>query len=137
MKVLIWIGCIILNHIIQTIKSTIIACIPITDDKTLVLAEAVSWILWAVILGFCIKLAIILCKKWDWNQVEKKAAEAGMTVSEYGKHGLSEKFLAKLEELCNTIPFEQVKSQLKSCMKKGIITKEQYIILLQEYSTTK
>lgn len=60
-----------------------------------------------------------------------------MTVSEYAKHGLSEEFLAKLEEMCNTLPYEQVKSQLKDCVKKGKITKEQYIILLKEYSTTK
>jgi hypothetical protein len=69
--------------------------------------------------------------------VLKKASEANMTISEYGKQGLSEEFLAKLEEMCHTIPYEQVKSQLKACVKKGKITKEQYIILLNEYSTTK
>lgn len=82
-------------------------------------------------------LALKLCKKWDWHRAEKKAAEAGMTVSEYGRHGLSEKFLAKLEEMCNTLPYEQVKPQLKACVKSGKITKEQYTILLKGYCSKK
>ena len=82
-------------------------------------------------------LAYKLCKKWDWHQAEKKAAELRMSVTEYGRHGLSEEFLAKLEEMSNTLPYEQVKSQLKACVKKGKITKEQYTILLNEYCDKK
>lgn len=138
MKVLIWIGCLVLNYIMQSIKSAIIlVCFPITDDTSYVLAEGLSWLLWAVIVGFCVWLAIKLCKKLDWYSAMKKAAEEGMTVSEYGKHGLSEQFLAKLEEMCHTIPYEQIKSQLKACVRSGKITKEQYTILLEEYCNKK
>lgn len=120
MKVLIWIGCCSLPTLLTWTF----------DDFGIKLGGTI------LNVG-AIWLAFYLCKKWDWHQAEKKAAEAGMTVSEYGIHGLSEKFLAKLEELCNTVPYEQVKSQLKACVKSGKITKEQYIILLKEYSTKK
>ena len=84
--------------------------------------------------GAC--LALFLCKKWNWHQAEKKAAEAGMTVSEYGRHGLSQEFLADLEKKCKTWSYELVKSELKSYVRQGKITKEQCLILLKEYSTT-
>ena len=137
MKVLIWIGCMILNYIIQNISAAVLACIPVSNTGDAALIGLLGGLLLAASIGICIWLAITLCKKWDWYTVLKKAAEAEMTVSEYGKQGLSEEFLAKLEEMCHTIPYEQVKSQLKACVKKGKITKEQYIILLNEYSTTK
>jgi hypothetical protein len=117
MKVLIWIGCCALPTIITWTF----------DDFGIKLGGALLEV-------GAIWLAIHLCKKWDWHQAEKKAAEAGMTVSEYGRHGLSEKFLAKLEELSKTVLYDQLKSELKACVKKGIITKEQYTILLNEYS---
>lgn len=123
MKALIWIGCFLGNAIIQTI----------IKDCGIILGGIPS----ALLFGATWFIATKLCNKWDMYQVEKKAAEAGMTVSEYGRQGLSDEFLAKLEELCNTVPYEQVKAQLKVCVKKGKITKEQYIILLKEYSTTK
>lgn len=122
MKVLIWIGCCGAASIISMLLSDI---------------GIVGGLVGAILHGGAVWLAINLCKKRDWQQAEKKATEAGMTVSEYGKHGLSEEFLAKLEEMCHTLPYEQVKDQLKACVKKGKITKEQYIILLKEYSTTK
>ena len=137
MKVLIWIGCLVLNYIIQSISTAIVSCIPASNSTDAVIIGLLSGLLSAVSIGFCIWLASMLCKKWDWHQVEKKASEAGMTVSEYGKHGLSEKFLAKLEEMSNTLPYEQVKPQLKACVKSGKITKEQYIILLEEYCKKK
>lgn len=137
MKVLIWIGCLILNYILQSISSAISACIPVSNTTEVLLVGLVNGLLGAASIGLCIWLAIKLCKKWDWYNVLKKASEADMTVSEYGKKGLSDGFLAKLEELCNTVPHEQVKAQLKACVKKGKITKEQYIILLKEYTTTK
>jgi hypothetical protein len=137
MKVLIWIGCMILNYIIQNISAAILACIPVSNTGDAALIGLFGGLLSAASIGFCIWLAITLCKKWEWYNVLKKASEANMTISEYGKQGLSEEFLAKLEEMCHTIPYEQVKSQLKACVKKGKITKEQYIILLNEYSTTK
>ena len=137
MKVLIWIGCMVLNYIIQSIANIVISCIPATDNSAILIIGLLNGLLLSASIGFCIWLAITLCKKWDWYNVLKKAAEANMTVSEYGRQGLSDEFLAKLEELCNTVPYERVKDQLKVCVKKGKITKEQYIILLKEYSTTK
>jgi hypothetical protein len=122
MKVLIWIGCCGAASIINMCLSDI---------------GIIGGLISALLYGGAVWLAITLCKKWDWYTVLKKAAEAEMTVSEYGRKGLSEEFLAKLQEMCNTIPYEQVKDQLKACVKKGKITKEQYIILLKEYSTTK
>ena len=123
MKVLIWIGCCALPTIIAWTFEDIgirLGGLPVG------------------LLHFgAITLAIKLCKKWDWHRVTKKAMEAGMTVSEYGRHGLSDEFLAKLEEMCNTLPIEQVKPQLKACVKKGKITKEQYIILIEEYCKVK
>jgi hypothetical protein len=123
MKALIWIGCCAGASIINIILADVgvrLGAIP----YTLLYAGAI-W------------LATKLCKKLDWHRIEKKAAEAGMTVSEYGKQGLSEKFLSKLEELCNTVPYEQVKPQLKACVRSGKITKEQCIILLEEYCKKK
>ena len=137
MKVLIWIGCLILNCIMQIISKVIVSCVSITDDSSIIIYGTLNGILAGASLGFCIWLAIKLCNTLDWYRVMKKAAEAGMTISEYGRYGLSEEFLKKVEELCNTYPIEQVKTELKSCVKKGKITKEQYIILLKEYSTTK
>ena len=137
MTALIWIGCMVLNFIIQGIVKGIVSCIPSSDATAIIVIPLLNGLLSAASIGFCIWLAIKLCKKFDWHRVMKKALEAGMTVSEYGRHGLSEAFLAKLEELCNTVPYEQVKAQLKACVKKGKLTKEQYIILLKEYSTTK
>ena len=137
MKVLIWIGCMVLNYIIQSIFSAISACIPVSSTTEALLVGLVNGLLWAASIGLFMWLAIKLCRMWDWYNVMKKASEAEMTVSEYGKKGLSDEFLAKLEELCNTVPYEQVKAQLKACVKKGKITKEQYIILLKEYTSTK
>lgn len=123
MKVLIWIGCCASPTLIAW---TLADFGIVLNGIPFVLLEVAS--IW---------LAIKLCKKWDWHRATKKAMEAGMTVSEYGRKGLSEEFLAKLEEMCNTLPFEQVKPQLKACVKKGKITKEQYIILLEEYCKEK
>lgn len=123
MKILIWIGCFLGFTIIRMIA----------EDCGIILGGLPT----ALLFGATWYIANKSCEKWDMHQVEKKATEAGMTVSEYAKHGLSEEFLAKLEEMCNTLPYEQVKSQLKDCVKKGKITKEQYIVLLKEYSTTK
>jgi hypothetical protein len=137
MKVLIWIGCMILNYIIQNISKAIVSSIPASGDEGIILIGLLSGLLSAASIGLCIWLAITLCKKWDWYKVLKKAAEANMTVSEYGKHGLSEEFLAKVENMFNTVAYEQAKSKLKSCVKKGKITKEQYTILLKEYTNVK
>lgn len=137
MKALIWVGCMTLNYIIQSIVGAIISIIPSSDSTSLVLVGLLNGLLSAASIGFCIWLALKLCNKLDWYRVMKKASEAGMTVSEYGRQGLSEEFLAKIEKLFNTVPYEQAKPQLKACVKKGKITKEQYIILLKKYSTTK
>lgn len=137
MKVLIWIGCMILNYIIQSIVKIIVSCIPSSDATAIIVIPLLSGLLSATSIGFCIWLAIKLCKTLDWYRVMKKASEAGMTVSEYGKHGLSEEFLSKIEKVFSTVPYEQAKPQLKACVKKGKISKEQYIILLKEYSATK
>ena len=137
MKALIWIGCMVLNYIIQSIARIVVYCIPATDDSSILVIGLLSGLLSAASIGFCIWLAITLCKKWDWYNVLKKAAEANMTVSEYGRKGLSEEFLAKLEELSNTIFYDDLKDALKKCVKKGKITKEQYIILLKEYTAEK
>ena len=123
MKVLIWIGCCLIPYIVNVLF--------------LGMGIRLGGIPTGLLYGGTVYLAFKLCKKWDWHRVEKKATEAGMSVTEYGKHGLSEAFLAKLEELCNTVPYEQVKSQLKACVKSRKITKEQYIILLKEYCKTK
>lgn len=137
MKVLIWIGCMTLNYIIQGIIKVIVSCLPFSDATAIIVIPLLSGLLSATSIGFCVWLAIRFCKMLDWYRVMKKAAEAGMTVSEYGKQGLSEEFLAKIEKVFNTVPYEQAKPQLKACVKKGKITKEQYIILLNEYSSTK
>lgn len=137
MKALIWVGCMTLNYIIQSITSVIVLGIPVSDDRGALLIGTLNGLLSAVSIGLCIWLAITLCKKWDLYRVLKKAAEANMTVSEYARHGLSQAFLDKLEELCHTVPYEQVKAQLKACVRSGKITKEQCIILLKEYSTKK
>lgn len=137
MKILIWIGCLVLNYILQSISTAIVSCIPVSNTTDALLIGLFNGLLAAASIGFCIWLAITLCKKWDWYNALKKASEAGMTVSEYARHGLSEGFLAKLEELCNTLPYEQVKPQLKACVRSGKITKEQYIILLKEYCKSK
>lgn len=133
MKIIIWIGCMILNYIVQSITKGILSSIPSSGDESALLIGLFGGILSAASIGLCIWLAITLCKKWDWYNVLKKAAEAEMTVSEYAMHGLSEKFLTKFEEMCNTLPYEQVKPQLKACVRAGKITKEQYIALLKEY----
>lgn len=134
MKVLIWIGCLILNFIIQVVKNVIIiALIPITDDVSRILAELLSYTLWAAIVCFCVWLAIKLCKKWDWYEIMKKATEAGMSVSEYGRQGLSEKFLVKLDSLFKSVHVLRVKPLLKELRKQKKITRDQYIIFLNEY----
>ena len=121
MKVLIWIGCCVIPAIVNSIFLGIgvrLGGIPV-----------------ALLYGGAIWLAKFLCDKLDYHRAMKKATEAGMTLSEYGKQGLPTAFLDKLEELRN-VPYEQLKAQLKTCLKKDIITKEQYIILLREYSRT-
>lgn len=134
MKVLIWIGCMTLNYIIQLISTAIVSCIPTTDNSAIILIPLLKGILYAASIGFCVWLAIKLCQKLDWHRVTKKASKAGMTVTEYGRQGLSEEFLNKVENLFNSVPIEQAKPQLKACVRKGKITKEQYIILLKEYT---
>ena len=126
-----------MNYIIQGIIKVIVSCLRFSDTTAIIVIPLLSGLLSAASIGLCIWLAIKLCNTLDWYRVMKKATEAGMTVSEYGRHGLSDEFLAKLEELFNTVPYEQAKPQLKACVKKGKITQEQYIILLNEYSTTK
>jgi hypothetical protein len=137
MKALIWIGCCILHYIISNIIKAITNCIPVADDRSVLLIGVLNGILIAISVGCCIWLANFLCQKWEWRYLSKKAAEHGLTVSEYGKRGMSEEFLANLEHMCNTVPYEHVKSHLKACVKKGMMTKEQSKILLKEYSTTK
>ena len=123
MKILIWTGIMLIPSIIATL----------VKDSGILLGGIPT----AILYGTAFWLANKLCKKYDWHRVAKKASKAGMTVSEYGRHGLSEEFLNKLEKLCNTVPYEQVKAMLKKCVKEGKITKEQSIVLLNEYSTTK
>lgn len=60
-----------------------------------------------------------------------------MTASEYGKHGLSQEFLDELDRISHTLPYEQVKPKFKSFVKSGKMTKEQCIILLEEYCNKK
>ena len=123
MKALIWIGCCAVASIVNFVL--------------LAAGVRLGGIPYALLDVGAIWLAIKLCKKLDWHRIEKKAEAAGMTVSEYGKQGLSEKFLAKLEELCNTVSYEKVKEQLKSGVRRGKITKEQCIILLEIYCKKK
>lgn len=78
-------------------------------------------------------LAVKLCKKWDWHRVTKKASKAGMSVSEYARHGLTEKFVEKLDSLCKSVHVLRVKPLLKELRKQKKITKDQYIIFLDEY----
>lgn len=137
MKVLIWVGYLTVAYIVNSIFGAVIKFIPISSDSDAILVALLGGIVYALIEVLAIWLAIKHCKRLDMYRVMKKAAEAGMSVSEYGRHGLSEKFISKLEEMSNTVPYEQVKSQLKDCVKKGKITKEQYIILLEEYCNKK
>lgn len=137
MKVLIWIGCMILNYIMQIISKSIVALIPVTDDSSIIMIGMLSGILGAASACFCIWLAIKLCQTLDWHRVTKKANSAGMSVLEYGKHGLSEEFLQMVEKWFKTLPLEQIKPKLRTFVKEGKITKDQYIILIKEYSTIK
>lgn len=132
MKVLIWIGCMTLNYIIQGITKSIVACIPVEDDSAVLLVSLLNGILAAASIGLCVWLAITLCKKLDWSRAMQKVAESRMSISEYGRQGLSEKFLEQLPNLT----YEQLKSALKAAKNKGKITREQYTILLKEYSWT-
>ena len=134
MKVLIWIGCMILNYIIQSIASALLKFIPVEDNSGALLIGTLNGILAAASIGFCIWLALKLCKKLDWHRATKKAAEEGRSVSEYGRHGLSEEFLTKLEAYCKATPIERVKDQFKVYIKEGKMTKEQSIILLEEFT---
>lgn len=120
MKVFIWIAFAILHSIICAI----------IKDTGFILGGLPSAILVGVVFLWP---ATTLCKKWDWYQAMKKANEAGMTMLEYGKHGLPEKVLLKLESYRDK-PVDELKSQLKACVKAKKITKEQYTILLKEYS---
>lgn len=137
MKALVWIGCMILNFVLQPIARGVVSCIPVTDDSSVVLIATLNGVLSGAIIGLCIWLAIKLCKKLDWYQVMKKASEAGMTVSAYGKHGLSQEFLDEIDRISHTLPYEQVKPKFKSFVKSGKMTKEQCIILLEEYCSKK
>ena len=132
MKALIWIGCMILSYIMQIISKSIIALIPVTDDRSIIMIGVLSGILGAISACFCIWLAIKLCQRLDWHRVTKKAKSAGMSVSEYGIRGISEERLAEIKKWFKTLPLEQVKPKLKALIKEGEITKEQYIILLKE-----
>lgn len=132
MKVLIWIGCMILNYIIQGIRMSIVACIPAKNSIAILLGGLLNGILTAASIGFCIWLAIKLCKKLDWYRAMQKVAESRMSISEYGKQGLSEKFIEKLPSLT----YEQLKAVLKKAKNEGKITREQYTILLHTYSWT-
>lgn len=132
MKVLIWIGCMILNYIIQGISTSIVACIPAKDSSAILLVGLLNGILAAASIGFCIWLAIKLCKKLDWSRAMQKVAESRMSISEYGRQGLSDKFLDQLPNLT----YEQLKSVLKAAKNNGKITREQYTILLHSYSWT-
>lgn len=123
MKVLIWIGCMLIPSITTMLFK----------DSGIILGGIPTGLLY----GGAVWLSNKLCKKWDWYRVTKKATEVGMSVSEYAKQGLSEEFLNNLEKMCNTVPYEQVKSVLKKHVKEGKLTKEQSMVLLDEYSTTK
>ena len=127
MKVIIWIACAILQSITYaTIQG-------ICSGAGIILGGLVSGLLAIATIGIeLLWLAPKLCKKWDWSQAKKKADAAGMTLLEYGKHNLPEAVLNKLESYRGK-PVEELKYQLKACVKAGKITKEQYTILLDEY----
>lgn len=137
MKVLIWIGCLTLNYIISNTASAIVQCIPASSTEGIILIGLLNGVLSAASIGFCIWLAFKLCKKWDWYRIMTNASKAGMSVSEYARHGLTEKFLEKLDSLCNSVHIAQVKPLLKELLKQKKITKDQYKIFLDEYYNKK
>ena len=122
MKVLIWIGCCAAPTLISWVLEDF--GINLYGIPLVLLQAGAVW------------LAIKLCKDYDWNQAIKVAAAMNMTPSEYARHNLSEEFLDKLGHISKTAPVEQLKAQLKACVNSGKITKEQYTILLKEYSWT-
>lgn len=137
MKVLIWIGCLVLNFVIQSISTAIISCITASNATDAILIGLLSGLLSAGSIGFCIWLALKLCKKLDWYRIMMNASKARLSVSEYARHGLTEKFLEKLDALCNSVHELQVKPLLKELLKQKRITKDQYIIFLDEYYNKK
>lgn len=119
MKVLIWIVCCALPILITWTF----------EDIGIYLGGT----LYALLQTGAVCLALKLFKKWDWYRIKKKSAKAGMTVSEYARYGLTEKFLEKLDTLCKSVPIPKVKPLLKELKKQKKITKDQYIIFLEEY----
>lgn len=130
MKALIWIGCMTLSSVVQAICDSMVMLIPTSDDSSIILVSTLRGIVGAAVYGIGAWIAIRMCQKHDWNLAMQKVAETNMTVSEYGRQGLSETFLEKLTQMTD----DQLKSVLKEAKKRGKITKEQYTILLKEYS---
>ena len=118
MKALIWCACML------------IPALPLTLAKDY--GIIVGGIPTAILYGIGIWLANKLCNKLDLKKAMKKVAETGMTVEEYAKQGLSDDFLNQLPMLV----YEQMKIKLKEKESSGIITHEQYILLLRLYSWT-
>lgn len=86
----------------------------------------------AILYGIGNWLANKLCRKIDWKRAMKAVAESGLSVEEYAKQGLSDDFLNQLPKLV----YEQMKAKIKEKERDGIITHEQYIILLKLCSWT-
>lgn len=133
MKALIWIGYLTVAQIVVKLSDAIVDLIPISNDTDIMLVALLGGTIYALIQSVAIWLAIRHCKKWDWYRIKKKSAKAGMTVSEYARYGLTEKFLEKLDTLCKSVPIPRVKPLLKELKKQKKITKDQYIIFLDEY----
>lgn len=132
MKALIWIGCMTLSSIVENICGGMVMLIPTSDDSSSLLVGTLRGVVGAAVYGIGVWIAIKMCQKRDWNLAMQKVAETNMTVSEYGRQGLSEAFLEKLTQMTD----DQLKSVLKEAKKRGKITKEQYTILLKEYTRT-
>lgn len=133
MKALIWIGCMTINSIMQTILFTIASSIPLDGtDESALLFGLLKGFLSVVSIGLCMWIAFKLCKKYDWKKAMLKVAESGMTTEDYAKQGLTKEFLRSLPRMT----YEKMKSTLKAEVRKGNITYAQCTILLDMYSWT-
>lgn len=89
------------------------------------------------ILILVIAFDMVLFEKCDLRDAKKKAAKEGISVIDYAKKGLKANFIEKLDETMNTKTPKEINKFLKTHVKNGTITKQQYIVFLKEYNSQK
>ena len=129
-KVLIWIGVLILHSIVEGIVDSIgnafLAAGLVSGDSAALVYGAIMGIVKACLIGFALWLIFRLCKKWDLREAKKAVAASNLSVEEYAIKGLSYDELVAWAKL----PDDALKGELKKVYKANRITKEQRILLL-------